>query len=904
VRGRGSAAGLLALVLALGLAATALAAPPRLSHDSGRADISSTYGSGSYGTWMVDRFGLPAYRYAIDEDTAPQAKQPELNGRTDAWHQLGNDHIVANAYNHGYVQLWSQDRRYQWANLFQPERNHFTGGYGYLNVDGQTVSTLHGDLPAGASDERDFGTGYMRRRTRAAGIDAEEFVYAPFGDDPVLLHDVTITNTGDAPKQVSWFEYWDVNPLQQGTKLAIQTGVPDYDADRRTLSVKQLPDAADQDPLSIYAAALQGPEDGHSTSTLSFFGAGTRAAPAAVAADHLDDVPSGTSGTSLFAFRAPMHLDPGQSVTLRYAYGVAHAAAIPDIVDRYRQTADPLAESEASWAKWLPQAALDPGRPWLSRELQWDAYTLRSGATYEDCAGRHIISQGGYYQYDNSFQGAFRDPLQHMLPLIYADRPLARDVLIYSAQEQPSVTGQIPYAIIEGCNRFDLGSSDDLDVWLLWSAAEYGLASRDLAFFDQPVRYSDGSSGSMWDHLKLAFQHQESQLGPHGGYVTGATGDWSDFATQFLQMTESTLVSAQTAYVYPRLAELADARGDKAFAAELRKSGARDLATERNEWTGKGWYSRGYSGERQIGEGAVFGEPQPWAILAGAPNNAEARTVVANIRRFLTGVGAPPEVHGPAQIGSSQSPASNDPDVTERSDPPRTIGGNGAVYVGGTWFAVNGWLTWALAELDGVVPHAAAYALDEFDRNTLAAHGAAFPDHWDGILSVDDVCNSFWASEDPAKCGNGLSTSYEGQIMHQPAWTLYDATKLAGIQPTAGGYTFDPHLPSARFSLRFPDVGVAYERKRARGYLLLERAGALRVSVRVPAGVPARRALTWVDGKKVRHTRAGGLVSFRLPARAGVAADWAVTKAAARRRKPKRRHRSRRHGERVPPFAG
>ncbi|MEA2422568.1 MAG: cellobiose phosphorylase, partial [Thermoleophilaceae bacterium] len=424
------------------------------------------------------------------------------------------------------------------------------------------------------------------------------------------------------------------------------------------------------------------------------------------------------------------------------------------------------------------------------------------------------------------------------------------------------------------------------------------------------VRYSDGSSGTLWDHLKLAFQHQELQLGPHGGYLTGATGDWSDFATQFLQMTESTLVSAQTAYVYPRLAELADARGDHAFAAALRGSGARDLATERREWTGKGWYSRGYSGERQIGSGAVFGEPQPWALLAGAPSASQAAKVVANVRRFLTGVGAPPEVHGPAQIGSSQSPASNDPDVTERSNPPRTIGGNGAVYVGGTWFAVNGWLTWALASLDGVVPHAADYALDEFARNTLAAHANAFPNHWDGILSVDDVCNSFHATDDPAKCGNGLSTSYEGQIMHQPAWSLYDATKLAGIQPTAAGYTFDPHLPSSRFSLRFPDVGVAYERRRARGYVVLDRAaaGAISVSVRVPAGVRASAAVTWVNGRKAAHTRRGGLLTFRLaPPHAGAAADWAVTRAPAVRRRVPRRprpHRSRGHTHRAPDFTG
>src|SRR5207302_9139769 len=173
-------------------------------------------------------------------------------------------------------------------------------------------------------------------------------------------------------------------------------------------------------------------------------------------------------------------------------------------------------------------------------------------------------------------------------------------------------------------------------------ARAYGLASRSLAFCGQRVRHPGGGSGSLWDHLKLAYRHQEAQLGPHGDYLTGSTGDWSDFSTEFLQMTESTLVTAQLAYVYPRLAQLADARGDHAFAAQLRSSGARDLATTRREWTGLGWVSRGYSGSTQLGKGAIFGEPQPWAMLAGAPSPDHARTLVANIRRFLTGVGAPP----------------------------------------------------------------------------------------------------------------------------------------------------------------------------------------------------------------------------------------------------------------------
>jgi hypothetical protein len=881
VRLRRAAALATGCAIVAGAAAPAAAAPPPLSGNHSPVDVSSSYGSGTFGRWRVDGFGLPSYRYTIDEHAAARAVQPELTSRadpTDAWHQVGNDHIVADAFNHGYTQLWSQDRRYEWTNLYQPDSDHFAGGYGYLRVGGRTISTLYDDRPAGARTERDFGMGYFHKRLRAAGLDVNEYTYAPFGDDPLLLHNIRITNEGTSAKRLSWFEYWDANPYQQGAKTNLGMAAPRYDRASRILSVAQLPGEGDVHPLSLFATALRGPVAGFDTSTRTFFGSGGRADPEAVADDRLDGTiappaQGGTPGQTMFAFRAPLRLRPGQSVTLRYAYGAAHPDQIPSLVARYRSAAHPLASTERHWARWVPQISFGGRYDWLSRELQWDAYTVRSGATYEDCRGEHTISQGGYYQYALGFQGAFRDPLQHMLPMIYTDPSLARDVLLYSAQEQPHVGGQIPYAMISLCKPLDLGTSDDLDLWFLWAASEYGLATRDLGFFNRPVAYSDGASATLWDHLKRAYRHQESLRLPDGNYDSGTAGDWSDFSPQFLQMTESALVTAQLAYVYPRLAELAEARGDQAFARKLRASGAADLATTRDQWTGGGWYARGYSAVRQIGRGAIFGEPQPWAILAGAPSRTQAATLVANIRRFLTGIGAPATIGGPSAIGSSQSPASNDPDVTEHSTPPATAtGDNNAVFVGGTWYAVNGWLTWALGELQGTVPHAARYAFDELRRNTLAAHATEYPRHWDGTISVDDACASFYSTES-ANCGLSISHDYRGQIMHQPAWSLYDVIKLAGIDPTAAGYEIDPHLPLHRFAVRLRRVGVAYSRRRARGYVRTERSGSLRMAVAPPGGASYR---VYAGGREVSFERRGGLLRFMLPAHAGRAADWAV----------------------------
>ncbi len=116
-------------------AATRRKAPPPLSADTARVPIDSAYGSGDFGRWEVDplRAARATGTRSMSRPTR-SAAQPELAGSRDAWHQIGNDHIVADAFNHGYVELWSQDRRYEWTTATTPPSDHFAGGYGYLEA--------------------------------------------------------------------------------------------------------------------------------------------------------------------------------------------------------------------------------------------------------------------------------------------------------------------------------------------------------------------------------------------------------------------------------------------------------------------------------------------------------------------------------------------------------------------------------------------------------------------------------------------------------------------------------------------------------------------------------------------------------------------------------------------------
>ncbi len=846
-------------------------------------DIASTYGSGDFGSWSVDRFGLPVYDYTADQQSDPKARQAELAGGNDAWSQVGNDRVKADAFNHGYTELWSQDRLAQWINSLDPSRRHMGGGYGYLNVDGKVMSTLYDDRPGSATKtRRAFGVGYFSHALMTPGTDVSETVYAPFGNDPVLGHDVTITNTSTHPEDASWFEYWDVNPLVQNLHQYRGLSSPVSTDSARTLAVAQQPLDGDNDPLSIFLGQVAGRATSFTTSQASFFGSGTVSRPEAVVEDRLDDgrapaVPNGTEGTTLFALRSRHRLAPGQTITLRYLFGYDQPNDISSLEARYRRAVDPFSVSEHRWVKSLPKATFGTGRRWLAREFTWDGYLLRSATVDEQLCGEHTVTQGGYYQYEVGNNWGTRSWLQYAVPLSYMAPDLARQILIYSAQFQPRSTLQFPYGSTSLCTAYNLGQSDDFDFWFMWAAATYGLATRDVGFFGTPAHfYSSATSTTLWQHVKLAFAHQQSLLGPHGEYEALSTGDWSDLLPTYSGMTESDLVVAQCAYLYPLLADVADLRGDVAFAAQLRQAAGVLLTTLRGQWTGQGWYARGFAENRQLGTGAIWLEPQPWAILAGAPNASQSATLVANIRRYLDGIGAPSVVQGPDRIGTSLSPAANDPGITERTAFLGTgEGDNNAVWPGGTWYEPDGWLTWAYAELGGEVAGSGSLALDEYERSTLADHAASYPSEWVGTTSIDDTCWSFYSS-DPGRCGGVLGiTDYEGQNTEQPEWMVMDALALAGVTPTEQGYKVSPHLPLSTFSVRFPTIGVDRQPRALAGYIRPLATGRLMVQVAVPRG--ASRVVCEVNGTVVRPMVSPGWVTFPVPGQKNRSVGWSVT---------------------------
>ena len=187
---------------------------------------SKPYGCGHFGHWITDRFGLPAYRYTCDQLTDPKSLSPvhkEWRAPTDHTHQVGNDRLVAAVSNYGYVQVRQDEGSPKFLNDYCPEQGHYGAGIGFLTDGNVFLSTYYPGY--GESFKRTFGEGYLRKTVKGRLYGIDQVILAPFGDDPVLLSIVTVTNHGKRAAKLRWIEYWGCQNYQFSYRTFMQATV-------------------------------------------------------------------------------------------------------------------------------------------------------------------------------------------------------------------------------------------------------------------------------------------------------------------------------------------------------------------------------------------------------------------------------------------------------------------------------------------------------------------------------------------------------------------------------------------------------------------------------------------------------------------------------------------------------
>ena len=845
--------------------------------------------------------------------------------------------MVAAVSNYGYVQVRQDEGSPKFLNDYSPEHSLYGAGIGFLTDGNHMLSTYYPG--GGESFDRILGEGYFRKIVKGHHREVDQVIFAPFGDDPVLLSMVTVTNHGSKPADLRWIEYWGSRNYQFSYRSWMQATVqPKLHAAElrrefgrrfahqfqvmpkraglietqkflgRTPEETQawaeveaflkknpasflggpLPDFApraameDLSPPPTFLVSLDAPMDGFATDASAFFGSGGVDNPSGLGPKLNNDL-SSTGPASGLLLERDLALRPQESRTLCFLYGYApEGFKIDALVEKY--STDPAklwSRSCAAWKADGPRFSVTT-EPWVERETSWHNYYLRSSLTYDSFFREHIISQGHVYQYIIGFQGAARDPLQHVLPFIFSNPEIVREVVRYTLKEiQPD--GSIPYGIVGSSVPMPVVyRPSDLEMWLLWVASEYVLATRDKSFLEEkiplyPRQEVSPPDPTIRELLRRSYVHLAEGIGvgTHG-LMRLSNGDWNDdivvghvpqaLADEVRRDGESVLNAAMACYVLDYYARLLAYTGEERAADDARAKAEDQRQAVRACWAGR-WFSRAWLGQHLgwIGEDHVWLEPQPWAILGGAATPAQRKTLVAALDEL---------VRKPSPIGA----------MIENEDDPAMASPAGILTNGGIWPSINGTLIWALALVDG------ALAWEEWKKNSLAMHAEAYPEIWYGIWSGPDTYNSVLSrypgqtmfAENPStehkvQADLGFNwTDYPVMNMHPHAWPLYSAAKLLGLRFHEDGVNFKPDLPLAEYEFTSALLGFKKSKGGYSGWYAPAGAGRWDIEVILPSSEITRLQQITINGSAYPIEKSSRVIRFAGESRPEAPLRWEI----------------------------
>jgi hypothetical protein len=841
-------------------------------------------GSGSFGRWVVDDAGLPAYDYRLDQHADARASFPvteqgedgEPLDRRDHWAAFGNHRVNAHLFNDGMVEVLVQDRGVEHLNVRDEAQGAHGGGFGWLSDGEESWCTAYRWRPPGARTLRRFGMGYGETGMEYREVRVRRVTAAPPGDAAVVVSDVTLENLSQEAKTLTHWEYWDVarRPIEinwvvsgdpfvlapssarksRDARNAWFTETPRFDAGASRLELsrtwagqeprlgRDAPSAADHWAGSPFLAVPLGGVSDVFFDQARFFGLGPVALPEGVLFDVAGEGAGSFEGAPTSALRQPhafvvksqVSLAPGEQKLLRFVYGQARdGEPFPDDPS----WGDPRYSAREAQATALADDLFyfaEASAPELGRELAWHAAQLEASVGQRDYWQGAVVPQGSAYLYLHGADGAARDLGLFALPLVYTHPELARAELrlfmgIQRADERFSYAFQ-GHGMLDDAS-IHTGPSD-LPLFFLWALGEYLGATGDFGFLDALAPYWPREArpgATVWHHTEGALRHFFDVVGTgEHGLVRIGTGDWSDGIVieapdrdLAVAKGESIPNTQMAVAVLPRIADLIEARAPT-LAAEIRSrvTGYRAALTQAHH---DRFFYRCYFGDGEPRYADTINlEAQIWALIGDTFDSTLTR------EKLVQAVAE--KLDEPSPIGATLTPGAQ------------------------VWPAVSAPLTWGYALSDP------ARAWKHFTRNTLSAHARAFPEVWYGIWSGPDGVSSksgwAWASQvTPMK-------DFPVQNNNAHAMPLLAALKLAGVEATAQGLDLSPRLPSRSFALETRLVTLRQKGATLSGRYRPTGSAARSVTLRAPAGEQVKSARR--DGADVPFPNGATSVTMSL----------------------------------------
>ena len=699
---------------------------------------------------------------------------------------------------------------------------------------------------------RVFGTGYFKKVKMIGKMQFEHRIFAPFGDDPVLIGEITVSNKTDSERSAEVLEFFGVNLHYMAQASVYMTrnrisyghsGVEDFAASilRRSFAIgmldaearrtrfaerfkfdpkvsddgiimltphfiggrKPAPDARDARnyyPKTIFAAPLNFNSESHyydANSLMTTSGEFRNKPETSCNNSDLIHLPCLCLG-------GPVNIAPageaGDSTRLLFIFGYENPEYIKQLVEKYRaessETGDLLAKTAESWKKHTPvfsiPASIDS--EWISRETRWHAYYARSAFLSDEHYDCHFTPQGGAYEFLHGLRGAVRDYALFLAGLIYIAPERARELLEYCFRTM-TPSGRLMYATSGFGNATGAvahESPSDLQLFLLWALTEYLFFTRDFTFLDHVIPfYPRGEEKStVRERVTLALDYLYGTIGfGEHGLIRVGDGDWSDGISLFARDRRRFV-----------------AQGESVFNSALALYVLPRVADLLDDWN-----PAAAALARENSESIKQSVLKCWNGKWFYRGYDGAGHPIGNKHLFL-------EHHAWLLISRAlpdDMAASVIKHIYEMLDEPSPFG----QYVlyppkksfmnilkpgwdvnGGVWFAMNYLLTWGYGCYD---PDKAWASLR---KNSLAMKATVDPSIWYGIWSAPDCFNANHAQR-PGETYFHLPTpTTDFPIMNLNVHAVYLAAliKLCGIEPQKSGITVKPLLPFGDFSMSAP----------------------------------------------------------------------------------------------------
>ena len=496
------------------------------------------------------------------------------------------------------------------------------------------------------------GIGYSKFTGAKNDIEAALTTFVPIGD-PVELTKVTLTNKGNAKKDITLFSYvewclWNADDDMKNYQRNLSIGeveVIDSTIYHKTEYRER------RNHYAVYSVNTK--IDGFETSRDEFRGAYNGPdKPAAVIEGKLHNTIA-SGWYPIASHQINVSLEAGESKTFVFALGYIENAEddkweTPGIINKkkanellgkYKTEADfdnAFAKLNEYWNELLGKFHIESKDEHVNRMVNiWNQYQCmvtfnmsRSASYYETGIGRGM---------------GFRDSCQDLLGFVHLipDRARERIIDIASTQFQDG-SAYHQYQPLTKKGNSDIGSGfNDDPLWLIAGTSAYIRETGDTSILKEMVPYDNDMSvaTTLMEHLKRSFDYIVNHKGPHDLPLIGRA-DWNDclnlncfsehpgesfqcFGPSEGPVAESVFIAGMFVKYGREYADLCKLMGDTAEADRVLAEVDKMIkAIEKDGWDGD-WFVRAYDayshkvGSKECDEGQIYIEPQGMCVMAG-----------------------------------------------------------------------------------------------------------------------------------------------------------------------------------------------------------------------------------------------------------------------------------------------